>query len=267
MKVRYIAFLLSFLLLLTGCRTTTDAVTYFQDIDTTAKAVTTAVDYVPRLQPDDRLSITVTAVDPQAVAAFNMPLTSYQQAGAELVSTTPVLQTYLVSADGKINLPVLGSLTVAGKTCGEVTEELTHALKAYVNDPVVTVRLLNFKVSVLGEVNRPGTFQVSSERLSLLDAIGMAGDLTLYGNRQNVLLIREEAGERTHHRFDLTRSESLASPYFYLRQNDVVVVEPNDARRKDARYSQQRQARVAVSSTIISGVSVLVSLLIALLVK
>ena len=144
---------------------------------------------------------------------------------------------------------------------------LTEKISAYVKSPIVTIQIKNFKVSVLGEVNRPGTVNVPNERLSVLDALGMAGDLTIYGNRTNVLLIRDNNGRKEYHRFDLTSAEMLTSPYYYLQQNDVLYIEPNKARKGNARYSQSGQFNVSLASTIISALSILASLGIALLVK
>ena len=138
---------------------------------------------------------------------------------------------------------------------------MTEKISAYVKSPIVTIQIRNFKVSVLGEVNKPGTVNVPNERLSVLDALGMAGDLTIYGNRTNVLLIRDNNGKKEYHRFDLTSAETLTSPFYYLRQNDVLYVEPNKARKGNGQFN------VSLASTIISALSVLASLGIALLVK
>ncbi len=252
--------LLSFM----SCRTSVDTVAYFQDLGKDSPDSLRVVDYMPVIAPDDQLQINVSGVDPEAVAVFNMPLTSYQTAGETMVNTTPVMQTYQVSDRGEIVFPVLGRLQVQGLTCSELSDMLRGRLQAYVKDPLVTVRISNFNVSVLGEVKKPGRINVTSERFSVLDAIGMAEDLTIYGNRKNVLLIREVDGKTVHHRFDLTSAETLTSPYFYLKQNDVVYVEPNKAQKSSSRYSQSRQFNVSVMSTIVSAISVLASLGIAL---
>ena len=267
MKITTIIFVLSFFLF-TSCRTTNNTITYFQDLDSrSAEIVGEVADYALRIVPDDQLSITVSGTDPKAVAAFNMPLTSYLSAEDTYVSSTPVLHTYLVSPEGNIDFPVLGRLHVAGMTRSELTDMLTEKISAYAKSPIVTIQIRNFKVSVLGEVNRPGTITVSHERLSVLDALSMAGDLTIYGNRNNVLLIRDNNVKKEYHRFDLTSSETLTSPYYYLQQNDILCVEPNKARKGNAQYSQNGQFNVSLASTIISALSVLVSLGIALLVK
>ena len=256
------------LLMLMSCKTTTNTITYFQDLDNQMPAVTEqSVNYTPRIAPDDQLSITVSGTDPNAVAAFNMPLASYLAPGETNVTSTPVLHTYLVNSRGEIDFPVLGKVQVANMTRSELTDMMTEKISAYVKSPIVTIQIRTFKVSVLGEVNKPGTVNVPNERLSILDALGMAGDLTIYGNRTNVLLIRDNNGQKEYHRFDLTSSETLTSPYYYLQQNDVLYVEPNKARKGNAKYSQSGQFNVSLASTIISALSVLASLGIALLVK
>lgn len=267
MRIRIIITAFS-ILLLTSCKTTTNNITYFQDLDAASAILTEqTVNYTPRIAPDDQLSITVLGTDPNAVAIFNMPLASYLTPGETRINATPVLHTYLVDSRGEIDFPVLGKIQVAGKTRNEVTDMMTEKIAAYVKSPIVTIQIRNFKISVLGEVNRPGTVNVPNERLSILDAIGMAGDLTIYGNRTNVLLIRDNNGKKEYHRFDLTSADTFISPYYYLQQNDVLYVEPNKARKGNAKYSQSGQFNVSLASTIISALSVLTSLAIALLVK
>jgi len=267
MKIKTLIFAFT-IILLTSCKTTTNTITYFQDLDNQSTAVTgKAVNYTPRIAPDDQLSITVSGMDPNAVAAFNIPLASYLAPGETHVTSTPVLHTYLVNSHGEIDFPVLGKLQIADMTRSELIDMMTEKISAYVKSPIVTIQIRNFKVSVLGEVNKPGTVNVPNERLSILDALGMAGDLTIYGNRTNILLIRDNNGEKEYHRFDLTSAETLTSPYYYLQQNDVLYVEPNKARKGNAKYSQSGQFNVSLASTIISALSVLASLGIALLVK
>ena len=257
------------LVLLASCRTSKDTVTYFQDLGQSSASgpVGGVLAYGLKIAPDDQLSITVAGIDPNSVAVFNIPLSSYLTPGQTDVTTTPVLHTYLVDARGDLDFPVLGKIHVAGMTRSELTEHIAQRLRAYVKDPIVTVEIRNFKVAVLGEVAKPGTMSVPGERLSVLDAIGMAGDLTIYGNRKNVLLIRDNGGQKEYHRFDLTSSATLESPYYYLQQNDIIYVEPNKARKDNARFSQNGQFNVSLASTIISAISVLASLAIVLLVK
>ena len=253
MKIRMLIPAFS-LLILMSCKTTTNTITYFQDLDNQMPAVIEqSVNYTPRIAPDDQLSITVSGTDPNAVAAFNI--------------TTPEPTYYLVDSQGCIDFPVLGKLKIVGKTRRELIDFLTEKISIYAKSPIVTIQIRNFKVSVLGEVNRPGSINIPNERVSVLDAIGLAGDLTIYGERSNVVIIRDNNGKKEFKRLDLTSSSIFESPFYYLKQNDVIYVEPNKARRGNSKYSQAAQYNISVASTIIGAVSVIASLTIALLIK
>lgn len=164
-------------------------------------------------------------------------------------------------------MPILGTIHVAGMTTTDLQEYLTRRISADVDDPTVLVTFAQFYVNVMGEVLTPKRVKVTSQRYTLLDAIAEAGDMTQYGERSNVLLIREENGKRVYHRFDLNDVETLQSPYFYLQQNDVVYVSPNQTRQENSKYNQNNAFKVQVVSAIVSGVSVVTSLIIALAVK
>lgn len=254
--------------LLTSCKTS-NQITYFQDISqsTSGELTEQAINYEAKICPDDQLSIFVSSLDPNAVAVFNLPLTSYLTPGEVNISSTPAMQTYLVDTNGNIEFPVLGKIKVAGQTRSELAETLKNKISGYAKDPLVTIKIQNFKVSILGEVTIPGTKTITNERISILDAIGMAGDLTIYGERKNILIIRDFNGKKEYHRLDLTSSELFSSPYYYLQQNDIVYVEPNKARKNNSSYSQSAQFNISVASTIVSAISVIASLTIALLVK
>ena len=152
-------------------------------------------------------------------------------------------------------------------TRNELAKYIEDKIRPELEDPFVLVQFMNFKVVVLGEVKNPGQIPVQTERVSVLDAIGAAGDLTIYGERKNVLLIREEDGKRIFHRFDLTDKALFESPYFYLKQNDVVYVMPNRAQRNNSDYNQLASYRISVAGTVVSAISVLASLAIALFIK
>lgn len=256
------------MVLLISCKTS-NQITYFQDISqyNLGRLTEKGVNYEAKICPDDQLSIFVSSIDPNSVAVFNLPLTSYLNPGETNVAATPTIQTYLVDTNGNIEFPVLGKIKVVGQTRSELAENLKKKISVYAKSPLVTIKIQNFKVSVLGEVNIPGTKVITNERISILDAIGMAGDLTIYGERTNVLIIRDNNGKKEFHRLDLTSSDMLSSPYYYLQQNDIVYVEPNKARKSNSRYSQSAQFNISVASTIVSAISVLASLTIALLVK
>lgn len=242
------------ILSLTSCKTS-NQVTYFQDLQHQSQGLITEqyINYEAKICPDDQLSIIVSSLEPDAVAAFNIK--------------TPEPTYYLVDSEGCIDFPVLGKLEVAGKTRRELVDFLTEKISSYAKNPIITIQIRNFKVSVLGEVNSPGSINIPSERVSVLDAIGIAGDLTIYGERSNIVIIRDNNGKKEFCRLDLTTSTVFESPFYYLKQNDIIYVEPNKARKGNSKYSQAAQYNISVASTIIGAVSVIASLTIALLIK
>ncbi|WP_256010047.1 polysaccharide biosynthesis/export family protein [Desertivirga xinjiangensis] len=178
----------------------------------------------PRIQSSDLLNITVNSPSAESnvlfAANYNTPAGNGDY---ELVG-------YRVNKNGNINFPVLGNVKLEGFTIEQAQQELTRELKNYVKNPIVNIQFLNFKVTVIGEVNNPSTFTVTNDKITLLEALGMAGDMTAYGKRENVLIIRENNAKRTMVRVNLNKKDVLSSPYFYLKQNDVVYVEPDKAK-------------------------------------
>lgn len=256
------------LISLTGCsskqRTT---LTYFQNIDSIQNVQIQAGNYDVKIEPDDELFISVNSLVPSATAAYNLPLSNPAAQGNLGMTEQPRQTTYKVRADGCITMPVLGTLHVAGLTTAQLAEKVTRLVEKDVEDPVVKVELINFRINVLGEVNHPGSRNVNRYRYSILDAIADAGDLTPYGERSNVILVREENGKRSYHTFNLNDVSTLSSPYFYLQQNDVVYVEPNAIRKDNAKYNQYSSYKISVISTVVSACSVVASLVIALAIK
>ena len=190
-----------------------------------------------RIQAEDLLRITVHSADPAAAAPFNLEegqqnqMMMQQGGNARTGSNTLELFTgYFVDQTGHIDFPVVGRVEVEGLTLEEAKFKLLEELKVYLNDAVVNIRFLNFKVTVLGEVNAPGTIRLSNKRVTILEALGLAGDLTSYANRNEILVIREQNGQRLYERLDLQSEEIFASPFFYLQQNDVIYIEPIPAR-------------------------------------
>lgn len=214
--------------------------------------------YPMRIANGDVLVITVSALDPEAVANFNLPVISYATAGSMSVNSTPVMQNYVVDPDGNINFPVIGKVKLAGFTVDEASNFITSKVSQYVKDPVVSVRFNNYQITVLGEVRNPGRFLFNSQRITILDAIGMAGDLTYYGRRKDILIVREENGKLLYGRVDLTSQTLFSSPYYYLRQNDVVYVEPT---RERVLATQQINFYVSIFSTITTVTAVVFSFL------
>lgn len=236
------------MILLTGCATR-EKVVYFQgDLQAIEKQ---AERYAPTIQPDDLLVITVSARDFEATKPFNQVNFYYQ-------STDEVrLQNYLVDAEGYIEYPVLGKVKLGGMTRSEAMSYLKALLGEYIIDPGVTLQITNFKITVLGEVSNPGSFTLPNERITILEAIGLAGDLTLYGVRNNVLVIRETDGEKSFHRVNLTSDEVFNSPVYMLKQNDVVYVEPNKARTTTSTYSTNYALFISVAGLIVTVISAL----------
>ena len=250
-----------------SCTTYTTSLPYFEDIRDSVSGEFVQGDYGIKIIPDDELLITVTSMVPTATAMYNLTMSNPAMRDDVLAPTQPQQQTYIVDVNGDIQFPVLGKLHVAGLSTQELTKELERLISKDVQDPIVRVQLVNFRINVLGEVKKPGAISVKKERYSILDALADAGDLTEYGERSNVMLIREVGGKRIYQRLNLNKSEVLSSPYFYLQQNDVVYVEPNEIRRENAKYNQNNSYKISVVSTIVSACSVIASLIIALTVK
>ena len=225
------------------------------------------MDYGNKIVPNDLLRITVTADDPKSVAPFNLPLVSFINPDQADVGFSNTLQSYLVNNEGYITFPVLGEVKVGGLTREECARMLEKKISEYAKNPLVTVTIANFRFTVLGEVNAPGIKSVVNDRTSILEAIGKAGDLNLFARRDNIMLIREENGKREVHRIDLGDASLMNSDIYYIKQNDVIYVQPNKYKEKNSRYSQRDAYEISVFSAIVSTVSVIASLLIALLVK
>lgn len=212
--------------------------------------------YIPKIQPQDILTIAVTAADPKAVAAFN-PVSTMTPTNMTQQVDLALRPTYTVDDNGDIILPMLGKIHIAGLTRLEAIEKIRSELTIYINDPGVNMNFNNFRISVLGEVARPGAFIMPTERVTVLDALGMAGDMTIRGVRNNVMLIREIDGQKTMHRLDMTKQETLNSPYYYLVQNDVIYVEPNKAQINNSKLGANSNIIISVASLLITVISVL----------
>lgn len=237
-----------------------EKIVYFQNISDSNNEK--AIKYELQLQPDDLLMILVSAPDPEAAIPFNLPAVGVLGSNMTTVDNiNPQMryQTYLINNDGYIQFPVIGDLKLGGLTRSEALLKLNTELKKYINNPIVNMRILNFKISVAGEVARPGTFEITTERITLFEAISKAGDLTIYGNRKNVLIIREIDGKKTYNFVDITKADFMNSPFYYLTQNDAVYVEPNKTKINSSVVGPN-------TSVIISSVSLIITL-IALLVR
>ena len=212
------------------------------------------------IKTNDQLTISVSSSEQEAAIPFNLPVVGSGNVleGNDRAMGTPRLQTYLVDQEGFIQFPVLGAVKVSGITRNELRTLLENEIMKYVKKPIVSIRLSNFQVSVLGEVARPGTFSVADEYMSLPKALGLAGDLTIYGKRENVLVMREEEDGIKKVYLDLTDNEIVNSPYYYLQQNDVVYVEPNGPQRQSASYNRNASIYISIASVLVS-LAVLIS--------
>ena len=252
----------------TSCSSSRDSLAYFQNVDNNVfEQGFGSNEYGVKVVLDDELKIVITSQVPEATAPYNLPLANYANATELSSSSSPAIQTYVVDKEGYITLPVIGRLKVAGKTTDEITSEIKDIVEKDVNDPYVMVKLCGFRVNVLGEVKEPGAMNVTKERYSIFDAIAEAGDLTEFGKRDNVLLIREENGVKKYVRLNLNDVAILESPYYYLQQNDIIYVEPNKIKVDNSKYNQNNAFKMSVVSTIVSALSVIASVVIALTVK
>lgn len=222
--------------------------------------------YDARIMPKDILTITVNTVNPEASAPFNLLVRNTLNSTSSSIGTSGgSLQTYLVDNGGEIDFPVLGKLHVGGLSKAECEKMIHDKLLPYLNEvenPVVTVRMSNYKISVLGEVNRPGMFTVGNEKINILEALAQAGDLTIYGVREKIKLIRENAnGKKEVITINLNDAEIINSPYYYLQQNDIVYVEPNKVKARNSSIGQSTSLWLTSASIIISLSSLLYNIL------
>lgn len=219
-------------LLLTSCNTSKKII-YFQDVQVNAPVAVAPPEDIT-VQPKDQISIVVSSKDPELAALFNLTRVQYRVGSTDQMNgnNNGEISGYTLDDAGTIDFPVLGNLTVAGMTRSRIAALVKQRLKEenLVNDPVVTVEFMNLSFSVLGEVKNPGKYSISKDNMTLLEAISMAGDLTIYGKRDAIFVIREEEGERVTHWVDLRSCEIFKSPVYYLKQNDVVYVQPNNVR-------------------------------------
>jgi polysaccharide export outer membrane protein len=218
--------------------------------------------YDAKIMPKDLLTITVNATDPETAAPFNLTVqTAVNVTLSSSLTQQPALQQYLVSNEGTIDFPVLGVLNVGGLTKTEAENLIRTKLGNYLKEiPIVTVRMANYKISVLGEVARPGMFTVSNEKISVFEALALAGDLTIWGMRDNVKIIRENAdGQREIISLNLNKTDIVNSPYYYLQQNDILYVTPNKTKAKNSDIGQTTSLWFSATSILVSLVNIVVT--------
>lgn len=259
MKKRDLFFLTVLCILVASCSTPKDIV-YFQDARN-MEYYKNVEKYEVYIHQDDLLAIMVNSQASEAALPFNLPMANYYVGGDSYGQQRTL--GYLVDSDGYIDFPILGKIHVEGMTRNQVRELIKEKLikDGLLKDPIITVNFLNFKVSVQGEVNSPGSFNITGERITLLEALSMAGDLSIYGRRDRVAVIREANGERTIRYHDLTTTDIFRSPYYYLQQNDIVYVEPNKRKIQQSNINQNNSVSVWLSivSVLLTATSVIVS--------
>jgi polysaccharide export outer membrane protein len=245
---------------LAGCATRKDVV-YLQDVAPLMQ-MTVPTNYEMTIYRDDLLGVSVSSKDMELALPFNLPLVSFQT-GA-VYNTQQRTLGYLVDISGDIDFPILGKIHAEGLTRMQLTNLIKTRLirEDLIKDPIVTVQFLNFKISVMGEVSRPGEFSITSDRVTLLEALSMAGDLTIYGRRDRVAVIRERGGKQTILFHDLRSADMFQSPCYFLQQNDIVYVEPNNARAGQSSINQNNTVGVWMSAVgvLLTAVNVLVTL-------
>lgn len=255
-KFRKTSLLFAAVFLFFSCASKKDIV-YYQNIEGTniSQNITS---YEVKIQPDDLLMIIVSAEDPEIAMPFNLTSVSVPSANnLTAISGQQIQQSYLVDKYGNIEFPVLGKLQVGGLSRTEVLGLLKEKISVYIKNPIINLRIMNFKVSLQGEVNMPGSYTVVSERITLVEALSMAKDLTVYGKRDNILIIREVNGIKSYNRVNITNADFINSPFYYLAQNDVIYVEPNNTKVNASAVGPN-------TSVIISAISILVSLSVLL---
>lgn len=240
---------------------------YLQDLDTQS-AQQIAENYQIRIKPLDRLTIVVNSKNPELAAPFNTSTSFNSLTGTPISGETlttagsGTLQVRTVDENGLLEMPIIGSVECAGKTRSELAREIADKIRSggHISDPTVNIQFADMRFSVLGEVARPGLYDITKDRISLFDALSLAGDLTIYGIRNDVSVIREENGVRTSASLDLTSQDIFRSPYFYIQQNDVIYVRPNKYKAQSGEINQNRSFYISLMSTAVSVATLIVTI-------
>jgi polysaccharide export outer membrane protein len=250
-----IAFFL--VILIFSCKPRKELV-YYQNIDSLGSSAS-ANTYEIKIQPDDLLLIIVSAEDAESAIPFNLTTVSVPTTVGMSSSFNGQLslQTYLVDASGAITFPVIGKLQVGGLSRSELQQLLETRIAKYIKNPIINMRRMNFKISIQGEVTAPGTYTINSDRVTLIEAVSLAKDLTIYGKRDNILIVREVNGVKTYNRVDITKADFINSPFYYLAQNDVVYVEPNKVKINGAAVGSNTSVLISVTSLVITLITLM----------
>lgn len=252
-------------LLMASCASQKRAL-YLQDLDTETVAQI-ADSYQIRFKPHDRLTVVVNSRFPELAAPFNTSSSMNSLSGTPIdgthyTSSSYTMQVRTIDSEGMLEMPIIGKVACAGKTREEVAEEIARMIKegGHLNDPSVNIQFADMAVTIVGDVTRPGRYNITTDRLSLLDALALAGDLTIFGQRNDVTVIREENGVRTSATLDITSQDIFTSPYFYIQQNDVVYVKPNKYKAATGEYNQNRSFYISLISTAVSVATLIVTI-------
>lgn len=251
----FLILLIAFIFVLNSCKIR-EKMVYFNKESKDSTATTSNLNFSPKLKIDDFISVNVSDADLETVTLFNVQSNNTQQSSYS--NGNSATSGYLIDRNGEVNLPVIGRVKLDNLNRDEAILLIEEKLKFYLKNPVVQLQILNFKITVLGEVSSPGSFRIPNERITLLEALGLAGDLKISGLRRNVLVVREENGVRKEYRVDLTSKKVFNSPVYYLHQNDVVYVEPNASALTNSTFIKSN------GPLIISVTSLALSILIIL---
>lgn len=262
-QISFFALIVTTAFLLGSCGSTKN-VAYFQNSDTVDLSQSQFL-YDAKIMPKDQLTITVSTTNDEAAVPFNLTVPTPQSVNSRSSYSQAMLQTYLVDNSGNINYPIIGEIHVGGLTKSEAENMIREKIKVYMaeaENPIVTVRMTGYQISVIGEVARPGTFTVSREKITVLEALAQAGDLTIYGMRNNVQLIREDAdGKKAIYFLNLNDANLINSPYYYLQQNDVIYVTPNKVKAQNSSVGSMTSLWFSATSILISLTSLLYNIL------
>jgi polysaccharide biosynthesis/export protein len=239
-------FFLLFFIILSACASSKKT-TYLQ-----GNVGVQPVNFDTFIQPDDQLLIIVSSENPEVAAPYNLKTTTIQSYNVNQIAQE-MQQYYIVDPIGNISMPILGNVNVGGLSRADATNKISNILKnGHIKDATINLRIMNFKISVLGEVNKPGVFAINTERVTILEALAMAGDLSIYGKRDNVLLIREKNGQKSFQRIDLTKSDIVSKPEYYLMQNDVLYVEPNKTKTNSSAIGPNISIGISALSLVVT---------------
>lgn len=245
-------FIISICLLFLSSCVSRKKIVYLENIE--QKDSYTVAKQEVKLQPDDLINIIISAENPEVTVPFNLPQI---QGNYDINDKQSAIKTYLINTEGYIEYPVIGKIKLGGLYRSEAIALLRQKVSEYIKNPTINLRILNYKISVLGEVVKPGSYTIQGERITVLEALSLAGDMTIYGRRNNVLVIHEEDGKKTYQRFDMTKSDMLDLKNYYLSQNDVVFVEQNKTRINNSIVGQN-------TTVMLSGLTIILSLILIL---